>query len=412
MEELLYLVHRIPYPPNKGDKIRSYHLLKHLAQSYRVHVGAFIDDANDWQYADALAKLAGGEIKLLPLNPRAATLKSAIGLATGEPLSLPYYRDSRMQAWVGSMLATRPISRALVYSSSMAQYLMQQRQLRRVIDFVDIDSDKWRQYAEKKSWPMSWVYRREARTLFQYEQRVTQEFAAAAFVSDAEADLFKKLAPACAAKVFGFSNGVDTAFFSPEHVFDSPYAQGEQVLVFTGAMDYWANVDAVSWFARDIFPQVQRALPTARFYIVGSRPSAEVQALSAIDGVVVTGTVADTRPYIAHAALAVAPLRIARGIQNKVLEAMAMAKAVVATPEAAEGIRTQDEAALQVAQGASAFAEKIIALLTGDAAQPIGAAARACVLRDYAWEAHLTRLDQSLSGPSAHAAVSLQEVAA
>lgn len=399
MDELLYLVHRIPYPPNKGDKIRSFHLLKHLAKTHKVHVGAFIDDADDWRHADALAKLAGGEVKLLPLNPRTATIKSALGLLTGEPLTIPYYRDQRMQAWVDMMLETKPISHALVYASSMAQYLMQHQKIRRVIDFVDIDSDKWRQYAAKKSWPMSWVYQREARTLFDYERRVTHAFSAAAFVSDAEAALFKKLAPDCASKVFGFSNGVDASYFSPEHQFDSPYQAHEHVLVFTGAMDYWANVDAVSWFANEIFPQVKRAQPAARFYIVGSRPSAAVQALAAQAGVVVTGAVPDTRPYIAHAALAVAPLRIARGIQNKVLEAMAMAKAVVATPEAAEGIQTQSEA-LVIAQGAAAFAEKILALLAGHASQAIGVAARASVLRDYDWEANLARLDDYLWTPN------------
>lgn len=412
MDELLYLVHRIPYPPNKGDKIRSFHLLKHLAKSYTVHVGAFIDDANDWQYAEALAKLAGGEVKLLPLNPRVATLKSAIGLLTGEPLTIPYYRDRRMQAWVDAMLATKPIAHALVYSSSMAQYLMRHKQIRRVIDFVDIDSDKWRQYAEKKSWPMSWVYRREARTLFDYERRVTHEFAAAAFVSEAEAALFQRLAPDCANKVFGFSNGVDAEYFSPEHAFDTPYRSGEQVLVFTGAMDYWANVDAVSWFAREIFPLVKCVQPAARFYIVGSRPSPEVQALAALDGVVVTGAVPDTRPYIAHAAVAVAPLRIARGIQNKVLEAMAMAKAVVATPEAAEGIRAQNETALLVAQDAAAYVEKLLPLLAGNAAPGIGAAARASVLRDYGWDANLARLDECLSAQARLAEPRAQEAAA
>ncbi len=242
MEELLYLVHRIPYPPDKGDKIRSYHLLKHLARRYTVHVGAFIDDAADWQHASALARLCGGELKLLALKPRLATLRSAYGLLSGEPLSLPYYRDKHMQAWVDRLLRARPVMRALVYSSSMAQYLMQYRDLHRVIDFVDIDSDKWRQYAEKKSGVMRWVYQREARTLFDFEQRVASEFSASTFVSEAEAALFKRMAPAVATRVFGFSNGVDTDYFLPAHSWPSPYAAEEQVLVFTGAMDYWANV--------------------------------------------------------------------------------------------------------------------------------------------------------------------------
>ena len=399
MDELLYLVHRIPYPPNKGDKIRSYHLLQHLAQRFKVHVGAFIDDSNDWQYTEALAQMAGGEVKLLALNPRLATLKSAAGLLTGEPLTLPYYRDKRMQHWVDDLLARRPITRALVYSSSMAQYVMQHTRLHRVIDFVDIDSDKWRQYAQKKAWPMNWVYQREARTLFDYERRVTHAFAASAFVSEAEAALFKQLAPDCADKVFGFSNGVDTDYFSPSLTFSSPYCAGEQVLVFTGAMDYWANVDAVTWFARDIFPAVQRVHPGVRFYIVGSRPTSEVQALAKHSGVTVTGAVADTRPYIAHAAMAVAPLRIARGIQNKVLEAMAMAKSTVVTEQALEGIDAQAGRDLLLASDSAAFSAQCIALLT----QPnpaLGQAARNRVVTGYSWARHLASIDRALNAES------------
>ena len=400
MDELLYLVHRIPYPPNKGDKIRSYHLLQHLARRYTVHVGAFIDDANDWQYAEALGQMAGGEVKLLALNPRLATLKSVTGLLSGEPLTLPYYRNRQMQRWVDAVLAARPITRALVYSSSMAQYVMPYPGLHRVIDFVDIDSDKWRQYAEKKSWPMNWVYRREARTLFNYERRVTHAFAASAFVSEAEANLFKQLAPDCADKVFGFSNGVDTDYFSPENAGASPYPAGVRAIVFTGAMDYWANVDAVTWFAREVFPAVRQAHPAAQFYIVGGRPTAEVKALTKYSGVTVTGAVTDTRPYIAYAAMAVAPLRIARGIQNKVLEAMAMAKPIIVSPEALEGIAVEPNRELLLAADARAFTALSQQLLT-QAAPEIGIAARKRVVADYGWESHLARFDARLQGEPA-----------
>jgi sugar transferase (PEP-CTERM/EpsH1 system associated) len=400
MPELLYLVHRIPYPPNKGDKIRSYHLLKHLAQSYTVHVGAFIDAEEDWQYADALAKMAGGEVKLLPLKPRWATFKSVVGLLSGEPLTLPYYRDANMQHWVNTMLSEHSIACALVYSSSMAQYLMPHTQLRRVIDFVDIDSDKWRQYAEKKAWPMRWVYQREARKLFGYEQRVTHAFAASTFVSEAEAALFKQLAPDCADKVFGFSNGVDTDYFSPMHNFPSPYAADEAVLVFTGAMDYWANVDAVTWFADEVWPAVRRAHPAAHFYIVGSRPTPAVLALAKMDGVVVTGGVPDTRPYIAHAKLAVAPLRIARGIQNKVLEAMAMAKPTLVTAQALEGIAALPGEEILLANSAVTLAQYIDDVLTGGF-PGMGALARERVIQDFSWSRHLRIVEELLK----HAAI-------
>ena len=395
LPELLYLVHRIPYPPNKGDKIRSYHLLKHLAQSYTVHVGAFVDDAEDWRHADALGKIAGGEVKLLPLHPRWAKLKSAYGLLSGEPLSLPYYRDRGLQHWVDDLLSRRPISRTFGFSSSMAQYLMPHTQLLRVLDFVDIDSDKWRQYADKKPWPMRWIYRREARLLLDVERRISCDFDASTFVSNAEADMFKQLASECADKVFSFSNGVDTETFSPKQAFVSPYAADEEVLVFTGAMDYWANVDAVSWFAREVWPAVQHAHPRARFYIVGSRPSTAVQALAKLDGIVVTGSVPDTRPYIAHAKLALAPLRIARGIQNKVLEAMAMAKPTLVTSQALEGIAAQVGTEILVADDARTFQQHIRDVMAG-LYPKMGESARERVLCDFSWSGNLRVVDALL----------------
>jgi sugar transferase (PEP-CTERM/EpsH1 system associated) len=416
MEDLLYLVHRIPYPPNKGDKIRSFHLLKHLSKQHRVHVGAFVDDKADWAYAEVVKKLAGGEVCLLPLHSKWATLKSATGLLTGEPLTLPYYRNRRLQSWVDALLARGNIRRALVYSSSMAQYLMPPHfisggDLNRVIDFVDIDSDKWRQYAEKKSWATSWVYRREAAQLLSYEHQVTQAFDAATFVSDAEAALFKRLVPEGAHKVFGFSNGVDTEYFSPAHGLANPYLPEERAIVFTGAMDYWANVDAVTWFASEVFRAVRDKMPNARFYIVGARPTPDVQSLGTIPGVVVTGSVPDVRPYLAHAALAVAPLRIARGIQNKVLEAMAMARPTIVSPEALEGIDAEPGQELLLARNGEDFRHQCLALLQGEPAtvgEMIGERARVRVMADYSWDHHLAGLDRALDHRAAPASADVR----
>ena len=164
MEDLLFLVHRIPYPPNKGDKIRSYHLLKHLAKNYRVHLGTFVDDPDDWQHVDHVKKLCG-RTHFARLNPNLARLRSLAGLITNQPLTLDYYRDAGLQAWAGRVLHELPIKRVLVFSSAVAQYVSHAGHVRRIIDFVDIDSDKWLQYAQKKSWPMNWLYRREGRLL-------------------------------------------------------------------------------------------------------------------------------------------------------------------------------------------------------------------------------------------------------
>ncbi|MBI5430601.1 MAG: TIGR03087 family PEP-CTERM/XrtA system glycosyltransferase [Nitrosomonadales bacterium] len=394
MEELLYLVHRIPYPPNKGDKIRSYHLLKHLSRHFKVHLGAFIDDPDDWKYAEALKEMVSGEMKLLPLNPAWAKLRSTYGFLSGEPLTVPYYRNAELKNWVGQLTANRPIRHVLVFSSAMSQYVTAYPKLRRIIDFVDIDSDKWRQYSERKSWPLNWVYRREARTLLAFERRIAGTFEASVFVSRAEAALFQQLAPECASRVTYYNNGVDLDYFSPAHDHDNPYPPGERVLAFTGAMDYWANVDAVTWFSREVFPALRAQFPDVRFYIVGSRPTGEVLALAG-DGIIVTGSVPDVRPYVAHAAISVAPLRIARGIQNKVLEAMAMAKPVVVSPQALEGIDAKTGREVILANDAAEFIARIAVQL----AQPdeaLGQAARQRVVQDYSWDRSLQRVDRLL----------------
>jgi sugar transferase (PEP-CTERM/EpsH1 system associated) len=399
MQDILFLSHRIPYPPNKGDKIRSYHLLKHLSERYRVHLGTFIDDPDDWRHVDRVKQLCG-ETFFARLAPRTARLFSLGGLATNQPLTLGYYRDASMQAWVEHALRELPVKHILVFSSGMAQYAAQAQQMRRIIDFVDIDSDKWLQYAEKKSWPMSWLYRREGRLLLRYERKVAQQFDASLFVSQAESDLFKRLAPESAARIGYFNNGVDTEYFSPAHSHPDPYPKDEAHMVFTGAMDYWPNVDAVQWFAQEVLPAVLAQFPTARFSIVGARPTAAVRALAALPGVHVTGAVPDVRPYLAHARLAVAPLRIARGIQNKVLEAMAMAKPVVASAQALEGIAAGIGTEVVLARDGSEFIGAVLTLLQ----QPhdtMGEAARTRVLADYTWERNLAVVDELLAPDAA-----------
>lgn len=395
MEDLLFLTHRIPYPPNKGDKIRSYHLLKHLAQRYRVHLGTFIDDPDDWRYVDHVKALCG-RTHFSRLNPNTARLRSLGGLINNQPLTLGYYRDAGLRAWIERVLNELPVKRVLVFSSAMALYVSQANHLRRIIDFVDIDSDKWLQYAQKKTWPMSWLYRREGRLLLHYERHVAQDFDASLFVSQAEADLFKQLAPESAAKTSFFNNGVDTDYFSPTRSYPNPYPAGDLPLVFTGAMDYWPNIDAVQWFAREILPSVLTQHSDARFYIVGSRPTAAVRALAELPGVVVTGMVPDTRPYLAHARLAVAPLRIARGIQNKVLEAMAMAKPLIASIQALEGIAANVGKEVLLARDSGEFITAVSALLQNPQ-NNIGQAARTRVLADYTWEGNLKCVEELLS---------------
>ncbi|PKO73885.1 MAG: sugar transferase [Betaproteobacteria bacterium HGW-Betaproteobacteria-17] len=388
MEGLLFLAHRIPFPPNKGDKIRSFNLLRHLSTRYAIHLGAFVDDPDDWQYRDALKPYCAS-IKLLPLNPRRAKLASLVGLLTGEALTLPYYRNRELARWAHELAVAGKVTRGLAFSSAMAQF-MPAGLARRVLDMVDVDSDKWTQYAPTQRWPLSWLYAREGRKLAAWEARVAQDFDATLLVSHAEAALLQQRAPAAQHKIGAFENGVDADYFSPARDYPNPYLPDVQGVVFTGAMDYWPNVDAVSWFAERIFPAIRAAVPDAQFTIVGSHPSDAVLELARQPGVVVTGSVPDVRPWLAHAACAVAPLRIARGVQNKVLEAMAMARPVVASAQAAEGIRAEAGRDFTLALGEADFAQAVVARLqTVSSAAP----ARDCILAHYDWARNLGTID-------------------
>ena len=396
MEDILYLTHRIPYPPNKGDKIRSFHLLKHLSHNYRVHLGTFVDDKDDWKHVDMVKSLCA-ETYFANLNPMVARLHCLPALFTHDPLTLAFYKNNQLQDWVNTLIKTKSIHKILIFSAAMAQFTRHHTSLHRVIDLVDIDSDKWRQYAETKAWPQSWIYQRESKLLLDYEKQITHEFDSTCFVSEKEANTFQQLAPEDARKVTYFNNGVDTDSFSPHNEYVNPYPDQTEAIVFTGAMDYWANIDAVVWFAREIFPQIFASRPNAHFYIVGNRPNPQVRALASLSNVTITGFVEETKPYLAYAAVVVAPLRIARGIQNKVLEAMSMGKVVITSPQALEGINATPEKELYVEDNEKAFAQRVKAVLQSCDTATIGQAARSRILSDYSWDNSLMRVDQLLS---------------
>jgi len=409
-EPILLLVHRIPYPPNKGDKIRSFNLLKFLSKSYDVYLGAFIDDPDDKKYISKVEEYCK-ETCLIEINPGQRKLASLSGFFSNQPLSLPYYKNRKMQTWVNDTVSSRAIKKHLVYSSPMAQYLrtISNAELK-IIDFVDVDSEKWKQYSEKHSGLMRWVYAREARLLLKFEKQISNEFDCSLFVSKNEADLFRQLSPvsneAQNEKITYYSNGVDTSYFSPTIELQSPYlAHGDnaQIIVFTGAMDYWANQEAVLWFAETIFPIVKKSIPAACFYIVGTRPSEKIKQLSEKDGVFVTGGVIDIRPYIAFANLVTAPLRIARGIQNKVLEAMAMAKPVLATHDAMDGIatsfdkKTNELLKSYTSNSAEELAQICKRILTDGDYSHLGEKGRELVISHFSWDSHLAAVTKHLT---------------
>lgn len=393
---LLFMAHRIPYPPNKGDKLRSFHLLTTLSERYRIYLGTFIDDQADAAGVAALQPWCAGicAVNLRPALTRAMSLR---GLLRGESLSVAYYRSVRLRRWVDTTIREQAIDRAVAFSGPMAQYLAHPGLRHRVIDFCDVDSAKWAQYADGRRLPMSWLYRREGRMLANFERRMAAASDVSILATGDEADLFRAMAPELAGSVRVLQNGVDAEFFDPALAHADPYAPGGPVLVFLGAMDYWPNVDAAVWFARDVLPDIQARVPGTRFAIVGMNPAPAVQALARLPGVLVTGKVPDTRPWLAHATVSVAPLRIARGVQNKVLEAMAMARPVVASSEAATGLSAEIGEALEVVKNPADWSEQLCALLAEPArGASLGDAGRCYVLDHHSWQANLAPLHAML----------------
>lgn len=404
MGNLLFLVHRLPYPPNKGDKVRSYHLLKHLVQGHRVFLGTFVDDPADEAFVDTVKALCP-DLFVARIRPRMAKVRSLAGLFTHQALGLRYYQNAGLKSWVKETLIRHKIDSVVIFSSVMAQYvddLPGDAPPPMVVDFVDVDSAKWSQYASNHKWPMSWLYRREGKRLLAYERAVAARAQHSFFVTENETNLFRGLAPECADRVETLSNGVDADYFSPDPARGSPFVsefagQGPISLVFTGAMDYWPNIDAAIWFANDILPTLRLNWPQLRFYIVGRSPPPAVLALAS-DSVVVTGTVPDVRPYLQHAAVVVAPLRIARGIQNKILEAMAMARPVVASTSCVDAIDARNGEELVAATESKDFVREIDALLKSSVrATAIGQAGRRQVVKSYSWAAHLAGIDRYLA---------------
>lgn len=406
MGNLLYLVHRLPYPPNKGDKVRSYHLLKHLRQQHRVFLGTFVDDPEDEAYVDIVRAICP-DLHVARLTPRTARLRSLSGLLTHQALSLRYYQNTGLQAWVNQTLGANKMDATIIFSSVMAQYVPGTSGGAlppMLVDFVDVDSAKWTQYATSHKWPLSWLYRREGERLLAYERAVAARAQRSFFVTENETALFRHKAPESANRVGVICNGVDAEYFSPNPSYSSPFSGSgvhpEQIpLVFTGAMDYWPNIDAVTWFVQDILPVLRQTWPQLRFYIVGRSPSPAVLALAS-NAVVVTGTVPDVRPYLQHAAVVVAPLRVARGIQNKILEAMAMARPVVASQACVEVIDSRPGEELVSAAEAADFVREIDALLRSPArAAAVGQSGRQRVVQSYSWDAHMASLDRYLGDP-------------
>jgi len=369
-----------------------------MAARYEVHLGCFVDDADDEKYVGEIGKYCKTTC-IRKLNRFSSTIKSAKGLVNGNALSLPYYFDRTLATWIDDVLATSNVSAIVAFSSPMGQYVLgpQYKNIRRIMDFVDIDSDKWRQYAKRSHGPMKWIYSREAALLEDFERNVTEAFDSVVFVSENETSTFSSQWPDTKMKHFTVCNGVATDYFDPALEFISPFNSDVIPIVFTGLMDYWPNVDAVGWFAREVLSEVRNKIPKLQFWIVGASPTNEILKLDSDPGIVVTGKVPDVRPYLKHAAAVIAPLKIARGVQNKVLEGLAMGRPVICTPQAAAGLSDKAEAPIRVASSQSEFVDSVVDIVRTGVDSELSNRSMSYVLENYNWERNLSLFSDLLT---------------
>jgi sugar transferase (PEP-CTERM/EpsH1 system associated) len=395
---LLMLVQRIPYPPHKGDKIRGYNIVRHFAKRYDVYLGTCLDDPADAEHIETVRAMVK-ELHVEQISAFAGWSQAALRWLSGYPLSFGFFRHAALDRWVADVLQRVQPEVAFCCSSNIMPPLQQSTKRPRIIvgDFADVDSQKWRDYAPTKSLATRWIYQAEARRTHRLEAELASMSSSVVFVTQEEADLFGKLHPDLAHKTLCISMGVDLDGFNPQIAFPKPEGMGDAALIFTGRMDYWPNVDAVTWFAHKVMPGLRARLPQAQFYIVGGAPNAQVQALASESGVVITGRVADVQPYLQHGLAAVAPMQIARGIQNKVLEALAMAKPTIVSQEALTGVNAPAGEAVILAADPQGWVEAVLGLAADSArAQAYGGAGRAFVEAEFGWPAKLAAMDALL----------------
>ncbi len=396
MSEILFLAHRVPFPPDRGDKIRSNAVLRALAKIAPVHVGCLAEGPDDLEHEAVLAEVAAS----CCVTPRGKSLARAgvEALARGLPVSLTAFHDRRLAEWVARTIATRPIAAIYVFSGQMGQYVPADWRGRLVVDLCDVDSAKFEAYGRGSKQPRRWIDAREGRLLSAVEGALAARADHCLLISPEEAGMLRARIGANhpgAQHIGVLPNGIDTAAFDPEIVSPAkPLAvEGVPHIVFSGQMDYAPNVAAAIRAAQRIMPAVRAHFPAARFHVVGRAPTEEVRRLDGVNGTRVWGAVPDVRPFLAAGTLALVPLEIARGVQNKVLEAMAMGLPVVATSGAATGLGQGARDCMAVADDDAGLAGRVIDLLSYPVrAQALGASARGYVIQNCGWAAALRDL--------------------
>lgn len=395
---VVVLSHRVPFPPNKGDKIRTYHQIRRLREEgFDVSVCTLVGDGEEEGYLRSLGESL--DVRTFAARPGARWSRMARGLLGRRPISVGFFFSERLLEIFSSFLATTRVDAIMCTSSSMAEYVFRapigedgDRPFL-VMDFMDMDSEKWRQYAQRAAWPRSWIFQRESRLLGRYERRAYRRFDASLFVSAKEAELFVARTGESGERLHAVGNGVELDAQPPPPVRPS----GSAGLLFTGVMDYFPNEDAMVWFHETMWPQILSRWPEARLTIAGMRPTRRLRSMGRHENIEVTGFVDDISRYYAEADLFVAPFRIARGIQNKLLQAFAAGVPVVTTRAGAEGLVCTDEVDVIIADEPDDFVNAVDLLLRDPAERErLRDNARRLVESRYSWTAQTRALTELL----------------
>jgi sugar transferase (PEP-CTERM/EpsH1 system associated) len=392
---ILFVCHRLPYPPDHGGKIRSFNMIKHLGQKHSVVVATLAHTEQELKDGAALNEYCEGVMAdVLPHSTR--WFQALKALPTRTPSSLAYFWSPRLYRRIRESCLRTHFDAVIAHCAFVAPYVIDLQTDLRIMDFCDMDSAKWAEYSKWKAFPSSRLYAFEAQKLRAYERATAQRVDHCLVATQGEKDEFQRLDVSTPCSVI--PNGVDTTYFSS----NGYSTRSTGAVVFVGRMDYFPNVDAVCYFASEILPLLREKIPNVEFRIIGSNPVRRVRELAKTPGIVVTGHVPDVRSYVRDAAVAIAPLRIARGTQNKILESMAMGIPVVATPEAAKGIQGVSGKHLLVAQEPMQFAKDIVELLDNKNLRlNLAAAALQQVLKMHVWPASMQMLDDVLAASTA-----------
>src|SRR5215468_1511226 len=388
--KMLFACHRFPFPPNRGGKIRPFNMIRHLSQKHEVIVASVAHTQEELEEGTGLKEHCA-EIYAEVVPEKTRWLQAVKALPTATPSSLAYFASSRLCQRINEAAQRISFDVVIVHCAFAAQYGLGVSAKFRLMDFGDLDSGKWLDYSKWHSFPLSWGYYLEGSKLRRYEKQIAAAFDYCTLTTHGELEEFTKLKVDRPHNVI--PNGVDGSYFHP----NGGPARAKPVVVFLGRMDYYPNIDAVLYFTESVFPTIRAAVPSVEFRIIGSNPTPAVERLRKIPGVVVTGHVPDVRPFLKDASVSVAPLRMARGTQNKILESMSMGLPVVATPEAAKGIQANAEEHILVAGTPARFAGKVVEVLMNPQLRlSFANAGREQVNRAHVWSRSMELLDNIL----------------